>query len=72
MASSWLNHSVGRLKRRLPIGAEAGVEGRVHFRVWAPLRKEVRVVLETGPDSPAIIGLEPDPEEDGYYSAFCA
>jgi hypothetical protein len=34
--------------RRLPIGAEAfGSEG-VHFRVWAPKRKRVEVVLEGG------------------------
>ena len=32
-------------RRRLPIGAEPGVDG-VHFRVWAPKAAAVDVVLE--------------------------
>ena len=31
--------------RRLPIGAEVQPEGGAHFRVWAPRRKRVVVVL---------------------------
>jgi maltooligosyltrehalose trehalohydrolase len=33
------------VQRRLPIGAEVSVEG-VHFRVWAPRRKQVEVIIE--------------------------
>jgi 1,4-alpha-glucan branching enzyme len=32
--------------RRLPVGAEILPEGGVHFRVWAPDRKKVEVLLE--------------------------
>jgi maltooligosyltrehalose trehalohydrolase len=32
--------------RRLPIGAEVQRDGRTHFRVWAPRRHTVEVVLE--------------------------
>src|SRR5262249_23731750 len=59
-------------KRRLPIGAETQKDGGVSFRVWAPRRNRVRVVLETGPGSPATVGLEREPAADGYYSGFCA
>ena len=61
MATRPLNHDLETSKRRLPVGAETGVEGGVHFRVWAPLRSQVRAVLESGPGSPAVIALEPDP-----------
>lgn len=33
--------------RRLPIGAEPAPEGGVHFRVWAPDRRRVDVVLQS-------------------------
>jgi maltooligosyltrehalose trehalohydrolase len=32
--------------RRLPIGAELTADGATHFRVWAPQRRSVAVVLE--------------------------
>jgi maltooligosyltrehalose trehalohydrolase len=35
--------------RRLPVGAEVLADGGVHFRVWAPKRKRVEVVIEGGP-----------------------
>ena len=50
------------VQRRLPVGAEP-VAGGVHFRVWAPRRNQVEVVLE---GSPAVL-LER--ECDGYFSA---
>ena len=50
------------VQRRLPIGAEP-VGGGVHFRVWAPLRKRVEVVIPGSRD----ILLER--EDDGYFSA---
>jgi len=59
--------------RRLPIGAEPAPEGGVHFRVWAPRRARVEVVLEGGPGSGAG-GLrqtaELTPEPHGYFSGF--
>ena len=39
----------------------------MHFRVWAPLRKRVEVVLESGPGAPAEIELSPDGE---YFTGF--
>ncbi|MGD0910162.1 MAG: malto-oligosyltrehalose trehalohydrolase [Candidatus Acidiferrales bacterium] len=57
-------------KRQLPIGAETGVEGGVHFRVWAPQRGQVRAMLESGPGSPAVVSLEREPGDEGYHSAF--
>ncbi len=50
--------------RRLPIGAEV-VGAGVHFRVWAPRRRRVDVVVD-GLRAP----LEPEP--DGYFSGFVA
>jgi maltooligosyltrehalose trehalohydrolase len=53
-----------RGQRRLPVGAEV-VTGGVHFRVWAPRRKRVEAVLETG----AAAGThELTPEADGYFA----
>lgn len=54
---------VAEFARRMPIGAEF-IPGRgVHFRVWAPRRKRVDVVLETG-----AVALEPD--AGGYFSGW--
>jgi len=47
--------------RRLPVGAEP-TAGGVHFRVWAPARREVEVV----PDGAKPIALRPEP--DGYFA----
>jgi maltooligosyltrehalose trehalohydrolase len=59
--------------RRLPIGAEVMPGGGVHFRVWAPRRRKVEVVLEGGPGSdrdgrPLAISL--DSENNGYFSGY--
>jgi maltooligosyltrehalose trehalohydrolase len=51
------------VQRRLPIGAEI-VPGGVHFRVWAPLRRAVEVVL--GPDGDKQLPLTAEP--GGYFS----
>src|SRR5437879_6060526 len=50
------------VQRRFPVGAEP-VAGGVHFRVWAPRRKHVEVVLEGSPAVPL------ESECDGYFSA---
>ncbi len=53
-------------RRRIPVGAELQPGGGVHFRVWAPNRRQVRVVLESGPGAPGTLELEP--EGEGYFS----
>jgi maltooligosyltrehalose trehalohydrolase len=55
-----------RVNRRLPIGAEP-VSGGTHFRVWAPRRKSVEVVLEgNGPNPPSPFPAgEGGPDESG-------
>ncbi len=55
-----------RPDRRLPVGAEVQPGGGVHFRVWAPRRREVEVVLEGGP--PVRLGGE----GGGYFSGRVA
>jgi maltooligosyltrehalose trehalohydrolase len=54
-------------QRRLPVGAEVLPSGGVHFRVWAPRRRTVDVVLEGG-GRPAAL----DREEGGYFSGSLA
>jgi maltooligosyltrehalose trehalohydrolase len=49
------------MTRRFPIGAEPAPAG-AHFRVWAPKRQRVEVLLENGPSAP--LTREPG----GYYS----
>jgi maltooligosyltrehalose trehalohydrolase len=61
------------ISRRLPVGAEVQPEVGVHFRVWAPRRKRVEVVLEGG--VPAGTGNAPltyelEPESAGYFSGL--
>src|SRR4051794_23398872 len=48
--------------RRRPVGAEPLDAGRTHFRVWAPARKRVAVVI-----GDAVTELSA--EADGYFSA---
>src|SRR5262249_53266272 len=47
--------------RRRPVGAEPVAPGRTHFRVWAPARRRVLVVVEGGPS------VELDGEPHGYF-----
>ncbi len=52
--------------RRLPVGAEVQPAGGVHFRVWAPRRKRVEVLLDPLPRkeklvAPAKAGAQFDP-----------
>ena len=55
-------------QRRLPVGAEVQPKGGVHFRVWAPRRDRVEVVLDKG-----AIRQELEREDsEGYYSGFVA
>ena len=49
--------------RRFPIGAERVPEKGVHFRIWAPERKTVKLVINSQgeeldpPNPPAVIEL---------------
>ncbi len=57
--------------RRLPVGAELLPQGGVHFRVWAPQRRQVRVVLEHCPNEKEEAknsGTPLQAEGDGYFS----
>lgn len=51
--------------RRLPIGAELAAGGGVHFRVWAPKRRDVAVKLDSA-DTPVPLAMEPS----GYFSGL--
>jgi maltooligosyltrehalose trehalohydrolase len=54
-----------RVPRRLPVGAEVLPGGAgVHFRVWAPRRRSVRVVVDGRPAAPL------EPEADGYFASL--
>jgi maltooligosyltrehalose trehalohydrolase len=55
--------------RRYPAGAEIAPDGGVHFRVWAPVRRNVEVVFGDKGDEGR---LELSPEGDGYFSALAA
>jgi maltooligosyltrehalose trehalohydrolase len=58
-----------KVKRGLPVGAQALPEGGTHFRVWAPRRKRVALHLEAvGGGQP--LAIEMEHEGDGYYSAY--
>src|SRR6266852_7231740 len=53
-------------RRRRAVGAEI-VDGGVHFRVWAPARRSIRVVVDRLASEVAL-----DHEEDGYFSGVVA
>jgi len=55
--------------RRLPVGAEVQPAGGVHFRVWAPRRARVEVVVEAGGGGTAA-AHELRREEGGYFSGL--
>src|SRR5262245_27498748 len=55
--------------RRLPIGAEILDDGTVHFRVWAPKRRRVELLLVPVGSNPNDARRFPlSTEEDGYFS----
>lgn len=55
------NHQI---TRRMPVGAEVQPGGGVHFRVWAPKRNKVELVIEEGRETSM------EREEEGYFSAL--
>ena len=57
--------------RRLPAGAElvpAGDGAGVHYRVWAPARRQVDVAVEDGARGVRHVPLAREPGDDGYWS----
>ena len=56
--------------RRLAVGAEPAPDGAaVHFRVWAPKRSRVEVLLAPGAPDERAVPLERE-SESGYFSAL--
>src|SRR5215475_2731463 len=57
--------------RRLPVGADVQPDGGVHFRVWAPRRSHVEVLLEDERRRAATrSSYELRSEENGYFSGL--
>jgi maltooligosyltrehalose trehalohydrolase len=54
--------------RRLPIGAEFTPDEGTRFRVWAPKRRRVDVLLEEAGRDPLVVALEA--EAGGYFSGL--
>lgn len=62
-------------QRRFPVGAEVLPSGGVHFRVWAPRRRQVEVVLQPGPSDQRqrpFSAVKLEAEADGYFSGQVA
>jgi maltooligosyltrehalose trehalohydrolase len=56
----------GDARRLLPVGADVQPGGGVHFRVWAPRRERVEVVIDpdaNGQGKVVVLAAEPD----GYF-----
>jgi maltooligosyltrehalose trehalohydrolase len=61
------------IRRRLPIGADVLPGNGTDFRVWAPLRKKVEVVIEGSVfnrDHGGCAAVELQPEGGGYFSGM--
>src|SRR6266576_6056677 len=58
------------LLRRLPVGAEFQAGGGVHFRVWAPRRDRVEVLLEPGVGAHSAVAHELEQDGTGYFSGL--
>ena len=56
--------------RRLPVGAEVQASGGVHFRVWAPRRKRVEVLLEQAVGARSAAAYELESDSVGYFSGL--
>src|SRR3954467_4614821 len=62
----------GRIKRRLPIGAEIVGPGEAHFRVWAPKASRLELLLQSSEHDNAGSSSHPLASEgNGYFSGTC-
>ncbi len=55
-----------QVRRTYPAGPHVETDRGVHFRVWAPKRKLVELLLHDGGGP----GIPLEPEEDGYFSGW--
>lgn len=65
--------TLAQVMRRMPIGAEIKPDGGVHFRVWAPARKKIAVVLEGEEftlNNGVCSSFELEKEANGYFSGL--
>lgn len=60
--------STDKPSRRLPIGAEPQASGGTHFRVWAPKRRKVQVVLMARDSHQERAAIPLNSEANGYFS----
>jgi len=58
----------GEYARKWPIGAEVMPGDGVHFRVWAPKSKKVRIELSPSADLKDARTFDLSPEKNGYFS----
>ena len=56
--------------RRYAVGSEVLLNGGTHFRVWAPRRSKVAIVLEHADKKPTVVALTA--EAGGYFSGHVA
>ena len=54
--------------RRLPVGAEIQSAGGVHFRVWAPRRRQVTLVIQDVASGQSLDEVPLAAEPEGYFS----
>ena len=59
---------MSRIDRKMPVGAEPQGAGTTHFRLWAPVPRDISVVVERGGGSTLTAPMESEP--DGYRSAL--
>lgn len=71
LARSSLKHATASSSRRMPVGAELLPSGGVHFRVWAPKCRRVRVQIKPTSGSTSE-PAELSAEAGGYFSAAVA
>src|SRR5688572_20493727 len=57
-------------RRRLAVGAEVQPQGGVHFRVWAPLRRQVNVEVQDISAGKTLASSPLNAESDGYFSGY--
>lgn len=64
------NETLQETDRRMPVGAEPAPGGGAHFRVWAPSRRRVEVVLESGAGGAAGDPVPMERDAEGYFSVL--